>query len=365
MSGLDRRTLIGAALALGACESAAQGQPPVPTEIGPLRAAAPFPLGVCAQVSHIADPEWARLAATHFSQLTPEWEMKMEYVVQPDGSFRFDRADRLAAFARAARMRLYCTALVWYAQRPEGFEKLDESRTTFGRAYDNYIAALVGRYRGQAVGWDVVNEAVAEDGHGWRESLWASRLGDFDHMRRAFDVARAADPDAVLFLNDYNLESLPKKLDTFQRLVDRLLSVGAPVTGLGCQSHIDASLPSGAYTRTLEALGRFGLPIHVSEIDVSIVRAGGGPRRRLEARQAELYGEAMEAFLALPARQRFAFTLWGLRDKDSWLKRENAADTPLLFDDLGLAKAAAAGLAAPLGALKPAGALYGTDDRAL
>lgn len=363
MNVLDRRTLIGAALALGACESAAQG-PPVPVEIGPLRAAAPFPLGVCAQVSHIEDPEWARLAATHFSQLTPEWEMKMEYVVQPDGGFRFDRADRLAAFARAARMRLYCTTLIWYAQRPEGFEKLDESRTSFGRAYDNYITAMVGRYRGQAAGWDVVNEAVAEDGRGWRESLWASRLGDFDHMRRAFEVARAADPDAVLFLNDYNLETIPRKLDTFQRLVERLLNAGVPVTGLGCQSHIDASLPSGTYTRTIQALARFGLPIHVSELDVSIVRAGRGQRRALEERQAGLYAEAMEAFMELPAPQRFAFTVWGLRDRDSWLKRENASDTPLLFDDLGRAKAAAAGLAAPLGALQPLASLYGNENRA-
>lgn len=361
MSGLHRRSLIGAALALGACESRAQ--PARPIELSPLRAAAPFPLGVCAQVSHIDDPEWARLAGTHFSQLTPEWEMKMEYIVQPDGGFRFDRADRLAAFARANRMRLYCTTLIWYAQRPEGFERLDESRTSFARAYDNYITALVGRYRGQAVGWDVVNEAVAEDGAGWRESLWASRLGGFDHMRRAFEVARAADPDAVLFLNDYNLESLPKKLDTFQRLVERLLEAGAPVTGLGCQSHIDASLPPGAYTRTIEALARFGLPIHVSELDVSLVRAGRSPR--LEERQAALYAEAMEAFMALPARQRFAFTVWGLRDKDSWLKRENARDAPLLFDDHGQSKPAAAGLAQALGALRTAGSLYGNENPGL
>lgn len=362
MSGLSRRSLIGAALALGACESRAQA-PATPVEIAPLRAAAPFPLGVCAQVSHIEDPDWVRLAAAHFSQLTPEWEMKMEYIVRPDGSFRFDRADRLAAFARAHRMRLYCTTLVWYAQRPEGFEKLDESRISFGRAFDAYITAVVGRYRGQAVGWDVVNEAVAEDGEGWRESLWASRLGDFDHMRRAFDVARAADPEAVLFINDYNLETIPKKLDTFQRLIERLLAAGAPVGGIGCQSHIDASLPSGVYTRTLEALARFGLPIHVSELDVSLVRAGRRPG--LEARQADLYAEAMGAFLSLPARQRFAFTLWGLRDKDSWLKRENGRDAPLLFDDQGRAKPAAAGLAEALGALKPVGSLYGNENRAL
>lgn len=349
--------MLGGALALAACDRSADAQIlPAPSTVPPLKQVAPFPIGTCVQVEQIEDPAWVRLAVANCSQATAEWEMKMEYIVQDDGSFRFDRPDRLAAFAKGNGMGLFGHALVWYAQKPDGFAKLDERRVSFGQAYDTYIAAVVGRYRGTAVGWDVVNEAVAEDGDGWRQSLWASKLGDLDHMVRAFKVAKAADPDAVLFINDYNLEYLPRKLDTFQRLVDRLLKAGAPVGGLGCQSHIAADLPSGAMEKTLQALARFGLPVHVSELDVSLVRSQkrfASDATRQEA-QARLYGETAAAFAGLPPAQRFALTLWGLRDGDSWLKRENDRDAPAPFDDEGRPKLAAAALAQAL-----AGGLYG------
>jgi len=205
---------------------------------------------------------------------------------------------------------------------------------------------VVGRYRGQAVGWDVVNEAVAEDGEGWRESLWASRLGDFEHMRLAFEIAHDADPAAVLFLNDYNLEYLPKKRVTFLRLVERLLKAGAPLGGLGTQTHLAADQAPGETRRAIRELASVGLPVHVSELDVSLARAGRLiPRGDLVRRQAALYGEVAEAVAELPERQRFGLTLWGLRDKDSWLLRENATDAPAPFDDQGMAKAAAGAMA--------------------
>ena len=344
---ISRRAVLTGALALAACDRSARPAQAASEPVPPLRSVAGFPIGTCVQDAQLDDPAWVRLALQQVSQLTPEWEMKMEYIVQPDGSFRFDRPDRIAAFAREHGLRLYGTTLVWYAQKPDAFANLDEGRASFGGAYDNYLTAVAGRYRGQAVGWDVVNEAVAEDGEGWRDSLWAQRLGAFEHMQRAFEVTRAADPDAVLFLNDYNLESLPKKLDTFQRLVERLLKSGAPLTGLGCQTHLGADLAAGSVTRAVKAIAAFGLPIHISELDCSIAQAKGllGSRADLERAQARLYGETAEAFCALPERQRFAFTLWGLRDKDSWLKQGNPTDTPLAFTDLGEPKPAAAALA--------------------
>jgi endo-1,4-beta-xylanase len=347
--------VLGGALALAACDRAADAQVlPAPGEVAPFKHVAPFPIGTCVQAAQLDDPAWVALAAANCSQLTPEWEMKMEYIVQDDGSLRFDRPDRIAAFARENGMRLFGHALVWYAQKPEGFVRLDESRASFAQAFDNYIATVVGRYRG-AAGWDVVNEAVAEYGDGWRESLWASRLGPLDHMVRAFKAAKAADPDAVLFLNDYNLESMPRKLDTFLRLVERLLAAGAPLGGLGCQSHLAADLAPGALEKTLQALARFGLPIHLAELDISLTRAQRrypSDAARQEA-QAGLYEEAAAAFRGLPRGQQFAFTLWGLRDGDSWLKRENARDAPAPFDDAGRPKLAAAALARGLAGGSP------------
>ena len=272
--------------------------------------------------------------------------MKMERIVRDDGSFDFSAADAIAGYARDNHLRLYGTTLVWYAQRPPAFENLDTARASFGQAYRNYILAVAGRYRGQAVGWDVINEPVSEDGTGLRDSLWSQRLGMYDHMIRAFDHAAEADPEAVLFINDYNLESNPAKRATFMRLIERLLSRGARIGGIGNQSHIDIDLPDGAAARAISELARFGLPLHISELDISLGRRPldlrATPQRlQIQARKA---AEVADAFMALPDRQRFAFTVWGLRDQDSWLRSPPNAgdgrDQPLLFDDAGQPKAA-------------------------
>jgi endo-1,4-beta-xylanase len=346
--GLLRRAVLGGALALTACKGRAQDAPaPERGPEPPLKSLAPFAVGCAVMSGELADPAFAALLSRHFSQLTPEWEMKMEYILKDDGSFRFDAPDAIAGFARAHGMRLFGHALVWYAQSPPAFQRIDGSGKAFADAYRNYILAVAGRYRGQAAGWDVVNEAVAEDGEGLRDCLWSRNLGQEDYIVRALEHAREADPDAVLLLNDYNLERLPKKRATFMRLVERLLARGAPLSGLGTQSHIDAGLQPGAVTTAIRELAGFGLPIHVSELDVSLNRARTifSDPGDLGARQAKLYGEMAEAFAALPARQRFAFTIWGLRDWDSWLRsgKENPAppwDEPLLFDDSGRAKPA-------------------------
>ncbi|HEY2659901.1 MAG TPA: endo-1,4-beta-xylanase [Caulobacteraceae bacterium] len=339
--GSSRRTILGAlaALPVTACARESRGQVPPRAPDRPLKAFAAFPVGCAVTAERLANPADAALIARHFSQLTPEWQMKMEYVLQGDGAFRFDGPDAIAAFARDHGLRLFGHTLVWYAQSPPAFERIDGQGRPFADAYRNYILAVAGRYRGQAVGWDVVNEAVAEDGDGLRDCLWSRNLGRTDYMRRAFDNAREADPDAVLLINDYNLESLPKKRATFMRLVEDLLKAGAPVGGIGTQSHMAADLRPGAVCEAIGDLASLGLPIHVSELDISLNRAGGvfRPRADLQAAQNRLAQELAEAFAGLPPRQRFAFTLWGLKDDQSWLRslKENPSppwDEPLAFD---------------------------------
>jgi endo-1,4-beta-xylanase len=329
------------AVALAACRGTS-AQPPPPA-IPALKAAAPFPVGAAVQAAHLADPALASLIEANVSQLTAEWEMKMEYILADDGGYRFDAPDQIADFARARGLALLGHTLVWYAQAPPALARLAGRGERFADALGGYVQAVVGRYRGLARGWDVVNEAVAEDGAGWRDSLWARELGPLDHMLFAFEQAHRADPQAVLFLNDYNLEHLPAKRTRFLALAEELLKAGAPLGGLGTQTHVAADLAPGAIQTAITDLASLGLPIHVSEMDVSLARARGliKDRRALEARQQAIYAEAARAFAALPARQRFAFTFWGLRDSESWLKREDAADAPLPFDDQGAPKPAA------------------------
>ena len=299
------------------------------------------------------DPAWVALAREQVSQLTPEWEMKMEYILQSTGRMTFDAPDRIAAVCAAEGVRLHGHALIWYSQGEQAFAGLDGR--AFAAAFDRYIAEVAGRYRGKLVSWDVVNEPIAEDGSGLRDHHWSRALGADGYMVRAFEQAKLADPDAVLFLNDYNLENNPVKGATFLRTVERLLKAGAPIGGLGTQSHLDIEIPAGQITAFMRELGAFGLPVHVSELDASLRSERRGDFRsraqRLEQQQARVV-ELAEAFMALPAAQRFAFTAWGLRDSDSWLRRDgkdDGKDQPLLFDDAGRAKPLTAAVAGVFG----------------
>jgi endo-1,4-beta-xylanase len=347
-----RRAMIAAlpgSLAFSGC-GRAQEPPPLSAAVPPLKMAAPFPIGTCVSTERLSDGPWLDLLRSNVSQVTAEWEMKMESILKDDGGFDFGRADAIADFAGQNSLRLHGHTLIWYAQKPAAFLRIDGNRRAFEGAYSNYIAAVAGRYRGRAVSWDVVNEAVNEDGEGLRECLWSRNLG-MGYIPAAFQLARAADDRALLFLNDYNLEINPKKRATFMRLAESLLKAGAPLGGLGTQTHLDINVEPGLSTAAMRDLASLGLPIHVSELDVS-TRVGrldltsAGDRSR---RQVRLVHEVVEAFMALPPPQRFAVTLWGMRDGDSWLQRPPnppGVDRPLLFDDQGRPKQAAAAFVA-------------------
>lgn len=331
--------MLAAPLALAACDRFAAAEP-VPPMVPPLKSAAPFPIGTAVNTSLLDAIDWVRLADAQVSQLTPEWEMKMEYVLTDGlGHPRFDRADRIAAFARRHGMAMHGHTLIWYAQGEDAFAGL--APAAFARAYDGYIAAVAGRYRGQVRSWDVVNEPITDDGSGMRDCHWSRRFGADGYILRAFEQAHRADPDAVLFLNDYNLEGVPRKGATFLRLVERLLKAGCPLQGIGTQSHLWTEIPDGAISAFMREAAQFGLPIHVSELDCTLrteSRMDLRPRAERIARQTALVTELADSFMALPARQRFAFTVWGLRDTDSWYRqgdKDDGQDSPLPFDDLG------------------------------
>jgi endo-1,4-beta-xylanase len=338
ITGATRRGVLVTALALGACGRAARASDaPLP----PLNTLVPFPLGVCGMTGQFADPAWTALVVTNFARLTPEWEMKMESLVAVDGRFDWTRSDRLVDFDQTHGLKTHGHALIWYAQAPDAFARLKDDRTKFANAYRTYVMGVAARYRGRVTGWDVVNEPIADDGS-LRDCLWRQVLGD-DYVRLAFANARDAEPNAPLFLNDYDLESKPAKRAGFMRLAESLLKAGAPLSGLGTQTHVAADLPPGAIRAAVRDLASLGLPVHIAELDVSINRAQG---LDLEQRQAVLVAEAADAMASLPESKRYGVTIWGARDQDSWLRRPPEdkgllKDAPLLFDDAGRPKATA------------------------
>lgn len=357
---LSRRQLIAASIAGWMGNGLAQQAGPPhdiarsKTAIPPLKSLARFPLGCCIARPYLREAAYETLLLQQFSQVTAEWEMKMNQVLGDDGTYRFEAPDALVDFARRAGLALHGHALIWFKHAPVGIARLDGGGAAFERAYDDHIAGLVGRYRGRLRGWDVINEPIQPDGEGLRVSLFSRNLGDEAHMARAFEVARQADPDAVLFLNDYDLEMKPEKRRAFLRLVERLLARGVPLGGLGTQSHLSLAMRPGAARQALADLAGFGLPIHVSELDISLGRhrLDGAELAGARAGQARILEEVLNAFHDLPPAQQYAITFWGLRDADSWWRKpplNRAHDEPVLFDDGGgakkLAETAAASLA--------------------
>ena len=352
---ISRRLVLATPLALAACNRFASAQPAPGPEAAPLKSLASFPFGATGMTGQLSDPVWVSQMRKHVSQLTPEWELKPERILQADFTCDFSASDRIVDWGREQGMRVHGHTLVWYSQGQQAFTD-DLPRARFAAEYDRYISTVAGRYRGRMAGWDVVNEPVAEDGDGLRDCHFSRALGQEGYIIRAFEQARAADPDAVLFLNEYNLENNPRKGATFLRLVERLMTLGAPIGGIGTQSHLDIEIPAGRITAFMKDAGALGLPIHLSELDFSMRSDNRLDTRSLSqkrAQQVARVGELAEAFMALPERQRYAFTTWGLRDPDSWLLRADGKgwtdDSPLLLDGAGRANPAYGAVAAAFG----------------
>jgi len=211
-------------------------------------------------------------------------------------------------------------------------------------AMSRFIRNSVTRYAGKVKAWDVVNEAFNDGTGSIRTSgaltsdafYWAQYLGR-DFALKAFNYAKAADPSAVLFINDYNLESDNRKLDSLLAFVNELKAKGAKIDGIGTQMHISITTSKTAIDNMFVKLAATGLKIRVSELDVRVNPnnlTGFNASTQNLTDQASMYRYVAESFIRnVPVAQRYDFTIWGVADSDSWivtaLRKE---DFPLLFD---------------------------------
>jgi endo-1,4-beta-xylanase len=205
-------------------------------------------------------------------------------------------------------------------------------------AIEEHVRTVVGRYRGRLVAWDVVNEAVADDGSGLRDTVFRQKLGE-SYLDLAFRAAHEADPDALLVYNDYGAEGLGRKADEVYALVRRLRERGVPVGGVGLQMHVNAQNrpPSGEIAANMRRLAELGLLVNISEMDVRIRNVAGDSRARLEVQRRE-YEDIVSVCVAEP--RCHAVTFWGFTDRYSWIDSFFGPDDPLLFDDAYAAKPA-------------------------
>jgi endo-1,4-beta-xylanase len=371
---MNTKTLmpLGAAWALAfsgsACTAASTSEAPaVPGPPSPVslseKYSAYFPIGAAVDPTSIRTH--SALLESHFNSITTENEMKFESLQKAEGSFDFEVADSMVAFAKSRGMKVRGHALVWHRQTPPWVftdgSGGDASREALLGRLESHISRVVSHFKGSVYAWDVVNEAIMDNGayrtatepEADQQSKWHGITGEA-YIAEAFKYAHAADPEAKLFYNDY-YNYIPAKRQAIYEMLKKLLADGVPIHGVGLQCHLSIEPStvetSHGYHQTLENLGAaielyssLGLAVQVTELDVSLYIPGVKYTAEtyytndtftdaLEAKQARRYGELF-ALLRKHREVINGVTFWGIADDNTWLSEFSSGrqDFPLLFD---------------------------------
>jgi len=309
------------------------------------------------------DARGVPIIEAQFNSTTPENILKWESVHPEPDKYAFDAPDQYVAFGEKHHMFIIGHTLVWHNQTPRWvFQDTNGDPVTrdvlLQRMHD-HISTVMGRYKGRIKGWDVVNEALNENGT-MRKSKWETIIGD-DYIEKAFQFAHEADPDAQLHYNDYSLEDEPKRNGAIA-LITKLKSEGIPITAIGLQCHVKMSRPTPEQEdATISAFAALGVKVMITELDVDVVPATQRNRTADIQANAQATAGANEFTNGLPEVQQEALakryaelfrvfvkhradisrvTFWGVTDGDSWLNTRGRVDYPLLFDRAGKPKPA-------------------------
>lgn len=312
-------------------------QPPGQARGATLQSAAPYPFGAALDPGLLQNhAAYRRVAATEFSSLTPENVMKMRTIHPAATLFNWAPADLLVDFARQTNKRVHGHALLWHESVPDWVKNFAGDSAAWEELLQTHIRTVVEHYRGRVRAWDVVNEAFT-DGGTLRPSIWLKHLGP-DYVARCFQYAHAADPDALLFYNDYGHEYSPRKRRAIEQLVINLKQRNIPLHGLGLQMHLNRRSDTTGIATALREMAATGLSIHVSELDISMNPQNDPALQNLTPalaqEQAQKYRYVVRAYRALPKNQQYGITIWNVGDGDSWIRSYyRRRDWPLPFDD--------------------------------
>lgn len=318
-----------------------------------------FVVGAAINAAQITgrDQRGDAIVETQFNSISPENALKWVSVHPLPGKYDFTLADQYVSFGQKHHMFVVGHNLVWHNQVPAWVFRDDKgnllSRDALLARLRDHIFTVVGRYKGKIQSWDVVNEALNEDGT-LRQSLWEKIIGD-DYIAKAFQYAHEADPQAQLTYNDYNLENEAKRNGAIA-LVKKLQSEGVPITSVGLQNHDNLTWPTPEQEdATISAFGALGMKVEISELDINVLPSAGhqptadvnlniaqnpqlnpyvnGLPEPVQQELARRYADLFRVFVK-HAGVVTRVTFWGVTNKNSWLNNwpvRGRTNYPLLF----------------------------------
>jgi endo-1,4-beta-xylanase len=296
---------------------------------------ADFPVGVAVNTNKLfRDTRYRDLVIAEFNSITAENSMKPSMIHPSKEVYNFNETDLLIDFCKKHNKRLHGHTLVWYKDNPKWMEKFQGTKSEWELLLKNHIQTIITHCKSVVRSWDVVNEAFNDDGS-LRQNIWLKHIGE-SYIEQSFRYAEEADPSAVLFYNDFDLESKPEKSEAVLKYLKKLRAKGVKIDGIGMQMHINVNAPyiTDINLAAIKAES-YGFLIHYSELDISTVKTGKflTSRKHLMDLQGSRMKEIVRGYRNLKNTNRFGITVWGLSDEDSWLYHKNDHDKPLLFDN--------------------------------
>jgi endo-1,4-beta-xylanase len=304
----------------------------------------PFFVGVAVKANQLTTGSaYDVVLKNEFSSISAEYEMKMNPISTASGVYNWTAADKIVAYGNANGINVHGHALVWHNAVPDWLTNFAGTDAEFAAEVKKYITDVVTHYAGKVKSWDVVNEAADDSGNKMRNTIFLKRMG-VNYIKDCFQWARdaanaAGDTNLLLFYNDYATSSNTQKQDRVFTIVDDLKADNL-IDGLGFQMHNTYLSPTKAQIETdINRAVAKGLKIHVSELDMQVNQSNDITSFTNERRlaQKEKYKEMVKIYNALPKANKYALTVWGFKDNESWIPYSTdlnhvGNDWPLLYD---------------------------------
>lgn len=291
------------------------------------------------------------LIKQHFNMATPENIMKAEVIHPQWDTYNFELADKMVAYCKKNDIKVNAHTLIWHSQLP-AFARRIQSVDSFKTFFTDHIKTIAQRYDGQVYSWDVVNEALNEDGT-MRKSVFLQKLGG-DFVTEAFRIAQAAAPNTQLYYNDYNNEQPAKRAGCIA-IIKKIQAAGVRIDGVGIQGHWHlGKIPLKDIEESIRQYSALGLQVMFTELDIEVLQRNlqgadvsqrmkedpslnpyvNGLPNSIQQQLADDYAALFKLFLKYKANLS-RITFWGVQDGQSWLNGwpvRGRTNYPLLFD---------------------------------